>query len=87
MTPQTLDIIFNITGIIGVSLILLAYFLLQIEKVRSDNIIYPVLNLVGASLLLISLFRFWNLPSVIIEFFWILISIYGIYKIIKKPKN
>ena len=87
MTPQTLDIIFNITGIIGVSLILLAYFLLQIEKVRSDNIIYPVLNLIGASLLLISLLRFWNLPSVIIEIFWILISIYGIYKIIKKPKN
>ena len=81
METETIDLLFNITGIFGVSLIILAYLMLQIGKVKSDEVKYPLLNLIGAVLLLISLFRFWNLASVIIEIFWIAISLYGLWKI------
>ncbi|HCR86052.1 MAG TPA: hypothetical protein DIV86_05175 [Alphaproteobacteria bacterium] len=87
MSKETVDIIFNITGIIGTAILILAYLLLQAKKIKSDEIIYPLLNLIGAVLLLISLFRFWNLASVIIELFWIAISIYGIWKVKSRTEN
>lgn len=81
MEKETIDLLFNITGIAGTATLILAYLLLQAGKIRSDEMRYPLLNLIGAVLLLISLFRFWNLASVIIELFWIAISIYGIWKV------
>jgi hypothetical protein len=87
MSETTLDFIFNSLGIIGVSLIILSYFLLQKGIWKSDQLVYPVVNLIGAGLHLISLYRFYNLPSVIIELFWIAISIYGIISIKKLAKK
>lgn len=86
MQSQTIDFLSNLVGIIGVSLILLAYFLIQLEKVTNKDLIYSVMNLIGSVLLLISLLRFWNLPSVVIEFFWMAISLYGIYNAISRSK-
>jgi multidrug transporter EmrE-like cation transporter len=80
MSEQTIDLIYNITGIIGIGLIVLAFFLIQTGKITSTNMAYPMLNFVGAALHLVSLYRFYNLPSVIIEIFWIAISVYGIFK-------
>lgn len=84
MSEQVIDLIYNITGIIGVALIIITYFLLQAKKMESDQLSYPLINLVGAILIIISLTRFWNLASFIIEIFWIAISVYGIYKALKK---
>ena len=84
MDEQIIDLIYNITGIIGVSLIIITYFLLQAGKMKGDDLLYPLINLVGAIMVLISLYRFYNLASVIIEVFWIIISIYGIFKALKK---
>jgi len=41
---------------------------------------FPLANLVGAVLIMISLFVEWNLPSVVIEGFWIAISLFGLAK-------
>ncbi len=68
----------NIIGIIGVFLVLVAYFLLQNNFVTTKQARYSVLNLFGAILILYSLFYHWNLASVIIEFAWISISIQGL---------
>jgi hypothetical protein len=76
--------LFDITGLLGVSLILLAYFLLQIERLRSEVLGYPVLNLVGAVLILVSLTHTFNLASFVIEVCWIAISLYGIAKILRR---
>ena len=85
---STLDIIFDVIGISGVLFILLAYFLLQIERIKSSQLLYSVMNLLGATLLLVSLMWTWNLPSVIIESCWVLISLYGIINVmIKKTKE
>jgi len=84
MDGNTLDILSNIIGTAGVFCILLAYFLMQTDKISSKGIKYSAINLTGAILILISLYRHWNLPSAIIEVCWIAISVYGIYKALKK---
>lgn len=71
---------FDILGSVGVGLIILTYVFLQLEKLRSTDLIYSLLNGVGAVLILISLFYSFNFPSFIVEFFWLLISLFGIGK-------
>ncbi|HNC01196.1 MAG TPA: hypothetical protein PLS71_23330, partial [Leptospiraceae bacterium] len=68
-----IDDISDIVGIVGVVIILISYILLQFEKIKAKSLSYSIINLVGAVLILYSLFFNWNLASVIIEVFWILI--------------
>ena len=77
---------YDILGTLGVAVIIITYVLLQIERVRSDQLSYSVLNAVGASLILISLYFDFNLPSVVVEFFWLLISLFGIGKYLLRQK-
>jgi hypothetical protein len=71
----------DILGTIGVATIVITYILLQSEKLRSEQLAYSVLNAAGAALILVSLWFSPNLPSVVVESFWLLISLYGIGKI------
>ena len=79
--------IYQVIGFIGMLFIVYAYLLLQIKKYTITSFSYQVLNLVGAILLLISLFVHFNLGSFIIEVFWIIITIYGMYKNLKEKKD
>ncbi len=65
-------------GIVGSALIVIAYFLNQRGQPHSTDWRFPGLNLVGALLILFSLWFAWNLPSVLIEAFWVAISLYGL---------
>jgi len=78
--------VFQIIGFIGMVFIIYAYFLLQIGKYDSKSLEFQYINLVGAILLLISLCVHFNLGSFIIEVFWIIITLYGIYKHYKEKK-
>ncbi len=71
---------YDILGTLGVAVIILTYALLQLGRIRSELVLYSILNAVGASLILISLYFDFNLPSVIVEAFWLLISLFGIGK-------
>ena len=73
---------FNVIGIIGVVLVLIAYLLLQIDKLSQDSITFSLLNFVGSIFILTSLYFSWNLPSGIIEIAWLLISFFGLNKAI-----
>ncbi|WP_321314762.1 CBU_0592 family membrane protein [Halarcobacter sp.] len=75
--------IFQLIGFLGMVFVVVAYFLLQTEKKKITSWTYQVLNLIGAILLLISLFVHFNLGSFIIEIFWIIITILGMYKNLK----
>lgn len=70
----------DITGSVGVGLIILTYILLQLEKLRSTALFYSLLNGAGALLILVSLYYSFNFPSFIVEFFWLLISLFGVGK-------
>ena len=71
---------YDVIGTLGVAIIVITYVLLQTERIRSEHVAYSILNAAGASLILVSLYFTFNLPSLIVEFFWLLISLYGIGK-------
>ena len=77
---------YDILGTLGVAVIILTYILLQTERVRSDQLIYSLLNAIGAALILVSLYFDFNLPSVVVEAFWLVISLFGIGKYLARRK-
>lgn len=79
--------IFQWIGFLGMAFVVFAYLLLQTKKYTIESMQYQLLNLVGAILLLISLFVHFNLGSFIIEVFWIIITLYGMYKNITKKEK
>ena len=70
----------DIIGMTGTALVVLAYYLLQLEKVDPKGLTYNWMNLVGAAFLLFSLTFTFNLASFVIELFWIGASLIGLYK-------
>ncbi|MFV9990956.1 MAG: hypothetical protein AB8V57_02920 [Coxiella endosymbiont of Dermacentor nuttalli] len=77
---QFLSTEFNIIGISGVILVLLAYCLLHMDKLNQRSIAYSFLNFMGSGFILVSLYFSWNLASGIIEISWLLISLFGLTK-------
>lgn len=77
----------DIIGTIGVSLILIAYFLNIFSLIKKDGILFYVLNILGGAIACFSsyLIRFW--PFVILEGTWSVISIVALLKSIKKPQE
>ena len=67
-------------GLLGVGVLLFAYFLLSTNKLSSQSLHYQWCNLIGACLVLYSLMFHFNLASVAIEICWISISIIGLYR-------
>lgn len=69
---------YDLAGNIGVLMMVVAYLLLQVDKLSSSSITYLLLNAIGAVLVMISLtFRF-NLSAFLMEAFWLLISLFGL---------
>ena len=77
----------DIIGTLGVLIVIIAYFQLQIGKIDINNILFSSMNGIGSMMILFSLFYNWNLSSVLIEIFWILISLIGVYNYYSKKKT
>ena len=75
---------YDFIGSVGVGIIIFTYVLLQTERLKSETLIYSTLNAIGASLIVFSLFFNFNFSAFIVEFFWILISLYGIAKYLRR---
>ncbi|MET0255532.1 MAG: hypothetical protein ABWZ54_10965 [Luteibacter sp.] len=75
------------TGLIGVALVLVAFFLLQAHKLSGQGYTYQVMNLLGAFGILLSLiFGAFNLSAFVQELAWFLISVYGIVRGVRARK-
>ena len=70
----------DLVGNVGVVVLMIAYLMLQLNKLRSDELAYSLLNAIGASLIVISLLYDFNLSALLMEVFWVLISFVGIYR-------
>lgn len=79
--------LYDLIGTAGVVLIVLAYALVQTERLRPDRPVYSVLNALGAALVLISLGFDFNFPAFVVEFFWLLISLYGLGRYFMRRKQ
>ena len=72
---------FDFVGNTGVLLMVVAYLLLQMQKMSSSGASYLLLNTVGASLVIVSLLFRFNLSALLMEVFWLLISLYGLTRL------
>ena len=70
-------------GLLGVVLILLAYFLLQAGRLHGNGMLYQLLNLFGAAGVLASLYGKFNLSVLLLMAVWIVITGYGIVRTVK----
>jgi hypothetical protein len=76
MEPWIVDAI----GMLGTLLVVLAFYLLQLERTDPRGLSYNLINLFGAVFLLLSLCFNFNLASFVIELFWIAASLIGLWK-------
>jgi hypothetical protein len=74
----------DIIGMIGVVMVLSAYYFLNMNRFNSLDLRYLLMNFFGSWLILFSLLFTWNTASVIIEIAWILISMIGLYRYYKQ---
>ncbi len=70
----------DLVGNVGVALIILAYLGLQLERLDGRGLPYSLANAVGAALILVSLYHDFNLSAFVIEIFWIVISLIGVWR-------
>ena len=70
-------------GILGVIVIIVAYMLLQLEKIDAKGLLFSLLNTIGALFIIVSLMYDWNLASFIMESTWMMVSLYGVWKYYK----
>lgn len=73
----------DLVGMVGVVIILVAYYLLSVGRWPAEGMKYQVYNLIGAALILFSLCFAWNTASVLMEVAWIGISVIGIIRAMK----
>lgn len=78
---------YDLVGSIGVAVIIVTYIFLQFEKIGSRSLIYSLLNAAGATLIIVSLYYSFNFSAFIVEFFWLLISLFGIGKYFLRKEN
>jgi hypothetical protein len=67
-------------GMLGTLLVLVAYYLMQLEYADPRGLAYNMINFLGAVFLLVSLYFNFNLASVVMEVFWIGASLIGLWK-------
>ena len=75
--------LFDLIGNIGAIVLVSTHYTLTAQKIDSKGFIYSAANLLAAILLTISLVDKPNISSLVIQIFWSLTSIYGIYQYLK----
>ena len=74
----------DLIGFSGVALLIVTYALLQLERIDPKGFWYSFNNMIVAILVSVSLWYTPNLASWVIEFFWFIISVYGIFMYFKR---
>ena len=70
----------DLIGFVGVALLIGTYALLQFDKIDPKGFWYSFNNMMVAILVTVSLVYTPNLASLVIEFFWFMISVFGLWK-------
>ena len=73
--------LWHLIGLVGMFIVVSAYWRLTDGKLKSNDKQYHLLNLTGAILLIVSLLFNFNLGSFVIEIFWIIIAVKGLIRV------
>jgi hypothetical protein len=71
----------DLAGLVGVSLILIAYAAAQVRWLDPVKAPALLMNLAGASLVLASLTRKFNLAAFVMEAAWAVVALYGLLRL------
>ncbi len=77
----------DLIGFIGVAILLIAYFLNLINKVKNSDFTYLIMNLMGAGASCLASILLNYLPFIILEASWTLVSAIGLFTYFKKKQN
>jgi hypothetical protein len=76
----------DIGGVVGVLMMLLAYALAQLGRMKVDQLPALLINLIGSLLVLVSLAYKFNLSAVLMESAWALVALFGLVKLALKKR-
>jgi len=71
------------TGFIGVTILLLAFFLNLRNLIQKDSLSYLLLNIIGAGIACLASILLKYLPFIILEGCWTIVSIFGLINYVK----
>jgi hypothetical protein len=77
----------DVAGLVGVLLILSAYALGQLGRLRIDAAPALLMNLGGATLVMVSLAFKFNLSAFLMEAAWALVALFGLVKLALKRRR
>ena len=77
----------DVVGLIGVTILIVTYAMLQFDKIDPKGFWYSFNNMVVAILVTVSLLYSFNLASMVIEVFWFSLSVYGIWNYYRKKRD
>jgi hypothetical protein len=80
---MTAAVIADVAGMLGALLIVIAYFLLQAQRLDPRSLSYSVINGLGAAGIIGSLLFEFNLSAFALESFWLAISLWGIFRAVR----
>lgn len=70
----------NIIGVLGATLILIAFLLNQTNKLSNQNVIYDLINFVGSGLMVVYAILLNSLPFLILNIVWAGFSLKDVVK-------
>ena len=76
----------DFVGFVGVALLIGAYAALQLGKIRAEDPFYSLANALAAIFILVSLFYSFNAASFVIEIFWLIISLIGLWRSLRRKR-
>ena len=71
----------DIIGFIGVTILLIAYFLNLTDKISKDSLTYLLMNCIGAGTACFASFLMNYLPFIILEGCWTIVSAFSLVKL------
>ena len=74
----------DIIGTIGVSIVLVAYFLNIFGLIPKEGFLFFILNILGATIACYASILINYKPFIILEGTWAIVSVFGLMKILKK---
>jgi len=76
-----MEVYTNIIGIVGVAIVLVSYGLLTAGRLTDRDARYYWMNIIGTVGIAVSLLVQWNLPSMVAQILWILVSFVALIRL------
>ena len=81
-----LEIVVEVVGWAGASLILLAYLLLSAGRLTGHSLVYQAMNVVGAAGFIVNGWWHGAIPSAVLNVIWMLIGTIALWRILARRK-